>query len=105
MEAFFALRGRLACCRCIFLKPAQLNALPTCSQAGVLASNCAILGTIQAAEALKYTLGSGGLLTEALRTFGGPNMDFHKIRLRKQKYWQICGENQTITELHARNKG
>jgi hypothetical protein len=32
-----------------------------------------MLGTIQTAEALKYTLGSGGLLTEILRTFGGPN--------------------------------
>jgi len=28
-------------------------------------------------------------------------MDFHKTRLRKQKYWQICEENQTITELNA----
>ena len=40
-----------ACYRCIFKEPPPKNAVPTCSQAGVLGAIAGMLGTIQAAEA------------------------------------------------------
>jgi len=98
-QTMTVLPGKSACYRCVFTKPPSVNSVPTCSQAGVLGSIAGMLGSIQAAEALKYVLGIGGLLTDALLTFDAKNMDFYKIRLKKQKNCKICGENPTITEL------
>lgn len=93
------LPGKSACYRCAFPKPPPVNVVPTCSQVGILGPVAGILGTIQAAEALKYVLGAGEPLTDALLTFDARTMDFNKVRLKKQKNCQICGENPTITEL------
>ncbi|MFC1844323.1 ThiF family adenylyltransferase [Thermodesulfobacteriota bacterium] len=99
-QTMTVLPGKSACYRCAFPKPPPVNAVPTCSQVGILGAIAGILGTIQAAEALKYVLEVGELLTDALLSFDAKIMDFHKIRLKKQKSCQICGENPTITELH-----
>ena len=98
-QTMTVLPNRSACYRCVFPKPPAINAVPTCSQAGVLGPIAGMLGTIQATEALKYVLGVGEPLTDALLTFDAKTMDFHKIRLKKQKSCPICGENPTITEL------
>ena len=91
--------GVSACYRCIFPKPPPENLVSTCSQAGVLGATAGILGAIQATEALKYVLGVGELLTDALLTFDAKIMDFRKMRLKKQKNCCVCGENPSITEL------
>jgi adenylyltransferase/sulfurtransferase len=98
-QAMTILPGISACYRCAFPKPPPINVVPTCSQVGVLGAIAGMLGTIQAAEALKYVIGLGELLTNALLTFDAKTMDFNKITLKKQKDCRICGENQTITEL------
>ena len=98
-QTMTVLPNRSACYRCAFPKPPPINVVPTCSQVGVLGAIAGMLGTIQAAEALKYVLGVGELLTDALLTFDAKTMDFHKVRLKKQKNCRICGENPTITEL------
>jgi len=99
-QTMTVLPGKSACYRCAFPKPPPVNAVPTCSQAGILGPVAGILGTIQAAEALKYVLEVGELLTDALLTFDAGTMDFHKVRLKRQKECLVCGENPTITELH-----
>ena len=98
-QTMTVLPGKSACYRCVFPKPPPADAVPTCSQAGILGAVAGMLGTIQAAEALKYVLGLGEPLTDALLTFDAKTMDFHKVRLKKQKNCPICGENPTITEL------
>ncbi len=99
-QTMTVLPGKSACYRCVFPKPPPINVVPNCSQVGVLGAIAGMLGTIQAAEALKYVLGVGEPLSDALLTFDAKTMDFHKIRLKKQKNCRICGENPTITELH-----
>jgi len=99
-QTITVLPNRSACYRCAFPKPPPINAVPTCSQVGVLGAIVGMLGTIQAAEALKYVLDIGELLTDALLTFDAKTMDFHKLRLKKQKNCLICGDNPAITELH-----
>ena len=91
--------GKSACYRCSFHKPPPPDAVPTCSQAGVLGAIAGMLGTIQAAEALKYITGSGTLLTDRLLTFNAKSMEFRKIKLSRQADCPICGPNPTITEL------
>ena len=88
-----------ACYRCLFNSPPPANAVPTCSQAGVLGAIAGMLGTIQAAETLKYLTGVGELLTNKLLTFNAKTMDFRKINTRRQASCAICGDNPTITEL------
>jgi molybdopterin/thiamine biosynthesis adenylyltransferase len=58
-----------------------------------------MLGTIQAAETLKYLTGVGELLTDQLLTFNAKTMDFRKIKVRKRDTCPICGKNPTVTEL------
>ncbi|MGM9702509.1 MAG: HesA/MoeB/ThiF family protein [Prevotella sp.] len=88
-----------ACYRCLFKSPPPANAVPTCSQAGVLGAIAGMLGTIQAAETLKYLTGVGELLTNRLLTFNAKTMDFRKIKTRQQDSCPICGSNPTVTEL------
>ena len=87
-----------ACYRCLFKSPPPANAVPTCSQAGVLGAIAGMLGTIQAAETLKYLTGVGELLTNKLLTFNAKTMDFRKINTRRQASCAICRDNPTITE-------
>lgn len=88
-----------ACYRCLFKTPPPANAVPTCSQAGVLGAIAGMLGTIQAAETLKYLTGVGELLTNRLLTFNAKTMDFRKIKTRQQDICPICGSHPTVTEL------
>ncbi len=88
-----------ACYRCLFKSPPPANAVPTCSQAGVLGAIAGMLGTIQAAETLKYLTGVGELLTDRLLTFNAKTMEFRKIKTRRQDNCPVCGNHPTITEL------
>ncbi|MBP5502068.1 MAG: HesA/MoeB/ThiF family protein [Bacteroidales bacterium] len=88
-----------ACYRCIFNAPPPKDLVPTCSQAGVLGAIAGMLGTIQAAEVLKYFTGAGELLTDKLLTFNAKTMDFRKINVHRRDTCPICGKNPTITEL------
>ncbi|OGQ99133.1 MAG: adenylyltransferase [Deltaproteobacteria bacterium RIFOXYD12_FULL_55_16] len=98
-QTMTVLPGRSACYRCSFRQPPPANAVPTCSQAGVLGAIAGMLGTIQAAEALKQILGIGQLLTDSLLTFNAAAMQFRKIPLRRQADCPVCGEHPSITEL------
>lgn len=88
-----------ACYRCAFHSPPPKDAVPTCSQAGVLGAVAGMLGTIQAAEALKYIIGKGELITNRLLTFNALNMNFRSINFKKNDNCPLCGKNPTITEL------
>ncbi len=91
--------GKSACFRCAFREPPPPDAVPTCSQAGVLGAIAGMLGTIQATEALKFITGVGELLTDALLTFDAKAMNFRKIKLQRQENCPLCGADPTITEL------
>lgn len=88
-----------ACYRCIFHEPPPPNAVPTCSQAGVLGAIAGMLGTIQAAEVLKYLTGVGDLLTNRLLTFNAKTMEFRTIEVKHNHRCAVCGDNPTITGL------
>jgi molybdopterin/thiamine biosynthesis adenylyltransferase len=98
-QTMTVLPHKSACYRCIFEAPPPVDAVPTCSQAGVLGAIAGMLGTIQAAEALKFIVGAGKLLTDALLTFDALEMNFRKVPLRRNPKCAICGDHPTITEL------
>lgn len=88
-----------ACYRCVFKSPPPANAVPTCSQAGVLGSIAGMLGTIQATEVLKFFTGVGELLTNKLLVFDAKTMNFRNVALKRNKNCPVCGEHPTITQL------
>ena len=88
-----------ACYRCVFENPPPLNAVPSCSQAGILGAVAGMLGTIQAAEALKYLIGKGDLLTNRLLIFNALSMSFRTVAIKKNPRCPVCGENPAITKL------
>ena len=71
--------------RCVFDAPPPPNAVPTCSQAGVFGAIAGMLGTIQAAEALKYIIGKGELLTNRLLIFDALKMKFRTVKVKPNK--------------------
>lgn len=68
--------------RCVFKEPPPANAVPTCSQAGVFGAVAGMLGTIQAAEAIRYITGVGELLTNRLLIFDALNMKFRTVHVK-----------------------
>jgi len=98
-QTMTVLPGHSACYRCTFRNPPPPGTVPTCSRAGVLGAIAGMLGTIQAAEALKFITGAGELLTDSLLSFNAKTMDFRKVSLKRQADCPVCGENPTIAEL------
>ena len=90
-----------ACYRCVFHAPPPANAVPTCSQAGVLGSIAGMLGTIQATEALKFFIGKGKLLTDRLLVFNALDMEFRNVNFKHNSSCPICGDNPSITSLQT----
>ena len=88
-----------ACYRCIFNAPPPKNAVPTCSQAGILGAVAGILGTIQAAEALRFLIGKGDLLVNRLLVFNAMNMSFRQVTFKKNQNCPVCGANPSIKKL------
>ena len=98
-QAMTVIPGQTGCYRCLFRKPPPAGAVPSCSQAGVLGVLAGIIGTIQAAEAIKYLLGIGELLTNRLLVFNALKMRFREVAFRKNAECPLCGSNPTITAL------
>ncbi len=88
-----------ACFRCVFEDLPPKDSVPTCSQAGVLGAVAGILGTIQVAEAVKYIIGKGELLTNRFLIFDALEMDFRTVKIKRNPGCPVCGDNPEITKL------
>lgn len=85
-----------ACYRCVFGNPPPADAVPGCSQAGVLGSIAGILGTIQATEALKFLVEKGDLLTNRMLVFDALRMKFREVSFQASDSCKVCGDQPTI---------
>jgi molybdopterin/thiamine biosynthesis adenylyltransferase len=90
--------GQTGCYRCLFRQPPPAAA-PSCSQAGVLGVLPGIIGTIQAAEAMKHLLGIGELLTNRLLVFDALKMSFREVKFQRSSDCPLCGPSPSITDL------
>lgn len=88
-----------ACYRCLFPEPPDARDVETCSMTGVLGSIAGICGTLLATECLKYIIGHGELLTDALLTFDAASMQFRRLAMARNAKCLLCGTNPSITEL------
>ena len=65
------------CLRCIFEEIPDSG--ETCAQSGIIGMTCGIAGSIEAAEAVKYLIGAGELLTGKILTFDCFTMKFRCV--------------------------
>lgn len=98
-QTMTVLPGESTCYRCVFTAPPPKGAVPTCSEGGILGAVAGMLGTIQAAEALKFLTGAGSLLTNALLSFDAKEMNFRKVQFKRNRRCAVCGESPTINVL------
>ncbi|MRR33959.1 HesA/MoeB/ThiF family protein [bacterium] len=99
-QTMTVLPGQSPCYRCIFPEPPPPGAIPTCAQAGVIGVLPAVIGSIQATEAIKFLLGVGKLLTGRLLVYDAEGMDFYTSPIGKNRRCPVCGESPSITDLH-----
>ena len=78
------------CYACIF-PPAQLPEETRCATMGVFAPLVGIVGTLQAAEALKLISGVGRALTGRLLMIDGRAMEFTELKLGRNANCPVCG--------------
>jgi molybdopterin/thiamine biosynthesis adenylyltransferase/rhodanese-related sulfurtransferase len=96
-SVFWGERG--PCYRCLFREPPPPGLVPSCAEGGVLGVLPGIVGSIQAAEALKLLLGVGEPMVGRLLLFDALRMRFRELRLRKDPECPVCGEHPNIREL------
>jgi len=91
------------CYRCLFPQPPPQEAAPSCSEAGVLGVVPGIVGTMQAAEALKLILGVGEPLRARLLTFDALSMSFSALAVRAAPHCTSCGPRVDRASLELRD--
>ena len=94
---FDARRG--PCYRCLHPAPPPAGSVPSCAEAGVLGVLPGIIGTMQAAEALKLVIGGGQPLLGRLAMLDAWGARLQEIPVAKNPACPVCGENPTITAL------
>lgn len=87
------------CYRCLHPEPPPPGLVPGCGEAGVLGVLPGIIGTIQAAEAIKLVTGIGEPLVGRLLVFDALKMKFREVRIAKDPACPVCGTHPVIREL------
>jgi molybdopterin/thiamine biosynthesis adenylyltransferase/rhodanese-related sulfurtransferase len=97
VSVFDATRG--PCYRCIYPDPPPPNVVPSCAEGGVLGVLPGIVGSLQAAEAIKLITGAGEPLIGRLVLFDALNMTFRTLRIPKNPACKVCGADPEIRQL------
>ncbi|HCL85601.1 MAG TPA: molybdopterin biosynthesis protein MoeB [Comamonadaceae bacterium] len=82
------------CYACLFSPEAQFEEVQ-CSTMGVFAPMVGIIGTMQAAEALKLIVGMGQPLTGRLLLLDGRSMEWTQVRVARDPQCPVCHTHHT----------
>ncbi len=87
------------CYRCLYPEPPPPGLVPSCAEGGVLGILPAVIGSIQATEAVKIVLGTGEPLSGRLLLYDALAMRFRELKLRRDPECPVCGDSPTVREL------
>jgi sulfur-carrier protein adenylyltransferase/sulfurtransferase len=87
------------CYRCLYPEPPPPGMVPSCAEGGVLGVLCASIGSIQVNEAIKLLTGIGDPLVGKLMIYDALEMEYRKLKVRKDPNCALCGEHATVTGL------
>ena len=88
----------LPCYRCLYPEPPP-GMVPSCAEGGVLGVLCAAIGAIQVNEGIKLITGIGDPIAGKLMIYDALEMEYRKLKVRKDPNCALCGENPTVTSL------
>ena len=91
-RAMTVIPGETACLRCVYRGVVLEGKFP------VIGVTPAVIGSIQAAEVIKYLVGVGQLLTNRLLIYDGLNMKFTGFRVKKDQNCPHCGQLARCTK-------
>lgn len=94
--------GRGPCLRCLLGEDISHQGENQCALYGVLGAATGILGSLQAAEAVKYLLGIGRPLCGRVLFVRALTMDFHLSALSPDPDCAVCGKEPRIRTLRDR---
>ena len=89
--------GDAPCYRCLFPEPPSPGTVPSCAEAGVLGVLPGLVGTIQAAEAIKLLAGVGDTLAGRLLLVDMLRMRMQTVQVRRNPACPACGTRQITT--------
>ena len=89
------------CYHCLFPESDDLEEM-RCAVMGVFAPLVGIIGSIQAAEALKLLMGVGQDLTGRLLLLDALTMEWRSVRLKKDPHCAVCGPGDPAPRATAR---
>lgn len=87
------------CYRCLYPEPPPPGMVPSCAEGGVLGVLCAQIGSIQVNEAIKLLTGIGDPAVGRLVIYDALELDWRKLKVRKDPNCALCGDNPTVTGL------
>ena len=87
------------CYRCLYPEPPPPGMVPSCAEGGVLGVLCASIGSIQVNEAIKLLTGIGEPLVGRLMIYDALEMEYRKLKVRKDPNCALCGDHPTVTGL------
>ena len=87
------------CYRCLYPEPPPPGMVPSCAEGGVLGVLCASIGSIQVNEAIKLITGIGDPAIGKLVIYDALELEWRKLKVRKDPNCALCGDNPTVTGL------
>lgn len=87
------------CYRCLYPDPPPPGLVPSCAEGGVVGILPGIVGSLQAAEAIKWILDAGDLMVGRLLVFDALATRFTELRVERDPACPLCGDAPTIDGL------
>jgi len=84
------------CYRCLYAEPPPPAMIPSCAEGGVLGILPNLMGTLQAAEIIKWILDIGEPLAGRLLKVDVLSLQFQELQLRKNPDCRLCGKSEPL---------